>query len=153
MGDCAGSPHFTHTSFDDFRIVRDDFAGGHRSTTGRQVPSCIFIDPELARVGLNETEAKRKGISYRLTKVPMLAVLRTRTLGETRGFLEALISDDDRILGFIGFGVGSGDFLPAIQLAMSAGLPYTAIDSLIIAHPTFSEGLQSLFSAVPSKSE
>lgn len=153
MGDCAGSPHFTHISFDDFRIVRDNLAGGQRSKTGRQIPSCIFIDPELARVGLNETEAKRKGISYRLTKIRMLAVLRTRTLGETRGFLKALISDDDRILGFTGFGVGSGDLLPVIQLAMSAGLPYTAIGSLIIAHPTFSEGLQSLFSAVPHKSE
>jgi pyruvate/2-oxoglutarate dehydrogenase complex dihydrolipoamide dehydrogenase (E3) component len=149
MGDCAGSPHFTHISFDDFRIVRDNLAGGKRSTVGRQVPSCTFIDPELARVGLNETEARRQGIPYRLTKIPMLAVLRTRTLAETRGFLKALISDDDRILGFTGFGVGSGELLPAVQLAMSVGLPYTAIGALTIAHPTFSEGLQSLFSASP----
>ncbi len=55
VGDCAGSPHFTHIAFDDFRVVRDNLAGGHRVTTGRLVPFCLFTDPELARVGLDET--------------------------------------------------------------------------------------------------
>ena len=79
VGDCAGSPHFTHIAFDDFRIVRDNLAGGHRVTTGRQVPFCMFTDPEFARVGLSEIEAKERGIAYRLAKIPMVAVLRTRT--------------------------------------------------------------------------
>jgi pyruvate/2-oxoglutarate dehydrogenase complex dihydrolipoamide dehydrogenase (E3) component len=149
MGDCAGSPHFTHISFDDFRIIRDNLAGAQRTTTGRQVPTCTFIDPELARVGLNEGEAKRQGIPYRLAKIPMAAVLRTRTLAETGGFLKALISEDDRILGFTGFGVNTGELLPVIQLAMTANLPYTAISSLVVTHPTISEGLLSLLSAVP----
>src|SRR6266581_5115632 len=106
VGDCAGSPHFTHISFDDFRIVRDNILGGHRVTTGRQVPFCMFTDPEFARIGLSETEAKERGIPYRLAKIPLVAVLRTRTLSETRGFMKALIeAKSDRILGFTIFGV------------------------------------------------
>lgn len=154
MGDCAGSPHFTHISFDDFRTVRDNLAQPdpstpNRSTTGRQVPSCMFTDPELAHVGLTETEAKQQGTAYRLVKIPMLAVLRARTLSETRGFLKALIGPDDRILGFTAFGTGAGELLPAVQLAMVNDLPYTAIRNLIVTHPTLAEGLVSLFSAVP----
>ena len=154
MGDCAGSPHFTHISFDDFRTVRDNLAqpdpsAPNRSTTGRQVPSCMFTDPELAHVGLSETEAKHKGVPYRLVKIPMLSVLRTRTLSETRGFIKSLVAEDDRILGFTAFGTGAGELLPAVQLAMTHNLPYTALRDLIIAHPTLAEGLVSLFSAVP----
>jgi pyruvate/2-oxoglutarate dehydrogenase complex dihydrolipoamide dehydrogenase (E3) component len=70
VGDCAGSPYFTHIAFDNFRIVREHPAGGHRVTAGWQVPFCIFTDPEFARVGLSETEAKERGIAYRLTKIP-----------------------------------------------------------------------------------
>jgi pyruvate/2-oxoglutarate dehydrogenase complex dihydrolipoamide dehydrogenase (E3) component len=149
MGDCAGSPYFTHISFDDFRTVRDNLAGANRSTKGRQVPFCAFIDPELAHVGLRENEAKKTGIPYRLAKLPMLANLRAITLSETRGFIKVLISEDDRILGFTAFGAGVGELLPVVQLAMSANLPYTAIRSLIVTHPTISEGLVSLLSAVP----
>lgn len=151
VGDCAGSPFFTHIGFDDFRIIRANLTGGNRVTTGRQVPSCLFTDPELAHIGLTETEAKAKQIPYRLTKIPMLADLRTRTLAETRGFLKALIGADDRILGFTGFGVGTGEMLPPVQLAMSVSLPYAAVRDLIITHPTLSEGLVSLFSAVPPR--
>ncbi len=152
VGDCAGSPHFTHIAFDDFRVVRENLAGRHRVTTGRQVPSCMFTDPQLASVGFNEQEAKRQGIKYRLAKVPMVAVLKTRTLSETRGFLKALVSaDDDRILGYVGFGEGAGELLAPIQIAMSAGLPFTALRDTIVTHPTISEGLIVLFSAVPAR--
>jgi pyruvate/2-oxoglutarate dehydrogenase complex dihydrolipoamide dehydrogenase (E3) component len=150
MGDCTGAPHFTHISFDDYRIVRDNLAGANRTTTNRQVPSCTFIDPELAHVGLRETEAKQQGIAYRLAKLPMLGFLRARTLSETRGFAKALIAEDDRILGFTALGPGVGEFLPVIQLAMANNLPYTAIRDIIITHPTLSEGMVFLFNAVPS---
>jgi pyruvate/2-oxoglutarate dehydrogenase complex dihydrolipoamide dehydrogenase (E3) component len=149
MGDCAGSPHFTHISFDDFRVVRDNLAGANRTTKGRQVPSCTFVDPELAHVGLTENQAKQQGVSYRLAKIPMLANLRALTLSETRGFIKVLISENDRILGFTAFGTSGGELLPVIQLAMSADLPYTAIRSLIFTHPTVSEGLINLLTAVP----
>lgn len=151
MGDCAGSPQFTHVAFDDFRIVRDNLQGGQRTTHGRMVPYCMFTDPELGRVGLNENEARRAGIAYRIAKVPMAAVLRTRTLSETQGFLKALIAtDSDRILGFTALGVGAGELMAVVQTAMLAGLPYTALRDSILAHPTIAEGLTALFANAPA---
>jgi pyruvate/2-oxoglutarate dehydrogenase complex dihydrolipoamide dehydrogenase (E3) component len=150
VGDCAGSPHFTHISFDDFRIVRDNILGGHRVTTGRQVPFCMFTDPEFARIGLSEMEANERGIAYRLAKIPLVAVLRTRTLSETRGFMKALVeAKSDRILGFTVFGVEAGEVMASVQVAMIAGLPYTALRDAIFTHPTMLEGLIALFTNVP----
>jgi pyruvate/2-oxoglutarate dehydrogenase complex dihydrolipoamide dehydrogenase (E3) component len=152
IGECAGSPQFTHIAFDDFRIIRDNLAGGNRVTTGRQIPFCLFTDPELARIGLNETQAKASGTPYRLAKIPMAAGLRTRTLSETRGFMKALIdTKSDRILGFTVFGVDGGEIMGAVQIAMIAGLPYTALRDAVLTHPTLLEGLIALFSLVPSK--
>jgi pyruvate/2-oxoglutarate dehydrogenase complex dihydrolipoamide dehydrogenase (E3) component len=152
IGDCAGSPQFTHIAFDDFRVIRDNLAGKDRVTTGRQVPFCLFTDPELARIGLNEADAKAKGLTYRLAKIPMAMVLRTRTLSETRGFLKALVAtDSDEILGFTAFGVGAGEVMASVQIAMLAKLPYTALRDAVITHPTLTEGLVILFSAVPSR--
>src|SRR3989441_5259304 len=88
LGDCAGSPQFTHVSFDDFRVIRDNLAGANRSTRDRLVPFCMFTDPPLARVGLSEAEAHRRGIGGRVAKVPMRAVLRTWTIPEERGFMK-----------------------------------------------------------------
>jgi pyruvate/2-oxoglutarate dehydrogenase complex dihydrolipoamide dehydrogenase (E3) component len=110
------------------RVVYDSLTGGTHSTVGRQVPFCLFTDPELARIGLNEGEAKTRGIGYRLFKVPMEANLRARTLGETRGFFKALAElENDRILGFTAFGVSAGEVMTTVQVAMTAGLPYTAL--------------------------
>ena len=100
VGEVAGSPQFTHISEDDFRVFRDNVTGGNHVTTGRQVPFCLYTDPEFARVGLSEKQAKAQRIAYRLYKVSMSAVLRARALMETRGFLKALVGvHDDRILG------------------------------------------------------
>jgi pyruvate/2-oxoglutarate dehydrogenase complex dihydrolipoamide dehydrogenase (E3) component len=152
LGDCAGSPFFTHISFDDFRVVRENLRGGQRTTKGRQVPSCLFTDPELARVGLDESQAKQQGIAYRTAKIPMAADLRTRTMAETRGFLKVLVSAvDDRILGFTGFGVGAGEIMATVQLAMHAELPYTVLRDMVVTHPTLAEGIVSLLSAVPAR--
>jgi pyruvate/2-oxoglutarate dehydrogenase complex dihydrolipoamide dehydrogenase (E3) component len=151
IGEVAGSPQFTHVSVDDFRVVHDSITGGKRVTTARQVPYCLFTDPELARIGLSEKEAKTQGIAYRLFKIPMAAVMRASTLSETRGFLKALVeADGDRIVGFTGFGVGAGEILSSVQIAMLAGLPYTALRDAILTHPTLVEGLGPLFSSVPS---
>ena len=151
VGDCAGSPHFTHIAFDDYRIVQRTLRGEQRTTVGRQVPYALFTDPELAHIGLREIDARRQGVAYRLAKLPMAAVLRTQTLGETHGFLKALIGDDDRILGFTALGVNAGELLAPVQLMMSAGLPYTTLRDLIVTHPTMTEGLVYLFSSVPRK--
>ena len=154
MGECAGSPQFTHVAFDDFRIVRDNLNGGNRTTRGRLVPFCLFTDPELARVGLNESEAQKQAIPYRLATMPMVNVLRTHTLGETRGFLKALVSTEtDEILGFTAFGAEASEMMAAVQTAMLAKLPYTGLRDAILAHPTMAEGLTVLFAAVPARSK
>jgi len=156
IGEVAGSPQFTHISIDDFRVVHSNLThanltGGNRVTTGRQVPYCLFTDPELARIGLSETEAQAQGIAYRLFKVPMETNLRARTLAETRGFVKALVeADSDRILGFTAFAVGAGEIMAAVQIAMIAGLPYTALRDAVLTHPTLVEGLSSLFSSAAS---
>jgi pyruvate/2-oxoglutarate dehydrogenase complex dihydrolipoamide dehydrogenase (E3) component len=151
IGEVAGSPQFTHISIDDFRVVRDNLAGGNHVTSGRQVPFCVFTDPEFARVGLSEKEAKAQGIAYRLFKIPMGAVLRARTLSETRGFLKALVqSDGDRILGFTAVAVDGGEIMSSVQIGMIAGLPYTAFRDAVLTHPTLAEGLGALFSSEPS---
>src|SRR6266446_3365412 len=151
IGEVAGSPQFTHVSVDDFRVVYDSITGGKRVTTGRLVPFCLFTDPEFARVGLSEKEAKAQGIAYRLFKIPMEAVMSVSTLSETRGFLKALVeTGGDRILGFTGLGVGAGEVLSSVQIAMVAGLPYIALRDAILTHPTLVEGFIPLFSSVPS---
>jgi pyruvate/2-oxoglutarate dehydrogenase complex dihydrolipoamide dehydrogenase (E3) component len=151
IGEVAGSPQFTHISIDDFRVVHANLTGRNRVTTGRQVPYCLFTDPELAHIGLNENDAKAKGIPYRLFKVPMETNLRAQTLSETRGFVKALVEpDSDRILGFTVFGVGAGEILAAVQIAMIAGLPYTALSDAVLTHPTLVEGLMTLFSSAAS---
>jgi pyruvate/2-oxoglutarate dehydrogenase complex dihydrolipoamide dehydrogenase (E3) component len=150
MGECAGSPQFTHVAFDDFRVVRDNLTGGNRTTLGRMVPFCLFTDPEFARIGLNETEARRQGIGYRLAKIAMAAVLRTRTLSETRGFLKALIgAESDEILGFSALGEQAGELMSVVQTAMMGKLPYTSLRDAIFTHPTMAEGLNVLFAAAP----
>jgi pyruvate/2-oxoglutarate dehydrogenase complex dihydrolipoamide dehydrogenase (E3) component len=146
VGDCAGSPQFTHVGEDDFRVVLSNLDGGNRTTRDRLIPYCLFIDPELAHVGMSETEAKAKGMRYRLAKQPMAAVLRTRTLSETRGFAKALIGPEDRILGFTVFGAEASEMMAAVQVAMLGGLPYTALRDAIFTHPTAAEGLIGMFS-------
>ena len=153
IGEVAGSPQFTHVSVDDFRVVRDNLTGGNHVTTGRLIPYTLFTDPELARVGLTEKEAKARGIAYRLFKIPMERVLRARTLSETRGFLKALVeANGDRILGFTALAVDGGEIMASVQTAMIGGLPYTALRDAIWAHPTLVEGLIQLFSSPSSLS-
>jgi pyruvate/2-oxoglutarate dehydrogenase complex dihydrolipoamide dehydrogenase (E3) component len=152
MGDCAGSPQFTHVAFDDFRVVHANLNGGNRSTRDRLIPFCMFTDPELARVGLNEIEAKKSRIAYRLVKMPMAAVLRAVTLGETQGFIKMLIdSESDRILGFTALGAEASETMAAVQTAMLGRLPYTVLRDAIFTHPTMAESLVFLLGSVPSK--
>ena len=154
MGECAGSPQFTHVSHDDFRIIRDNLAGGKRSTRDRLVPYCMFTDPPLAQVGLNEAEARRQGINVRVARLPMSSVLRTETTGETQGFMKTLVGGgDDRILGFTMIGAEAGEVMAGVQMAMLADLPYPRLRDAVLAHPTMAEGLGSLFSNVPPRSE
>ncbi len=152
MGDCAGSPMFTHVSENDFSIVYNNLNGGNRTTKNRLIPFCMFTDPELARVGRNESEARRDGIEYRLAKMPMANVLRTRTVSEPRGFMKMLIAkESDEILGFAAMGFEASEQMVAVQTAMLGRLPYTLLRDAIFTHPTMSEGLNQLLANVPAR--
>jgi pyruvate/2-oxoglutarate dehydrogenase complex dihydrolipoamide dehydrogenase (E3) component len=153
LGECAGSPLFTHISEDDFRIVRDNLAGGRRSTRDRLIPYCMFTDPPLAHVGLSEGEAERQGVITRVARLPMTAVLRAQATGESQGFMKVLVADsDDSILGFTMIGAEAGEVMAGVEMAMLAGLPYTRLREAVLAHPTMAEGLGFLFSNVPPRS-
>jgi pyruvate/2-oxoglutarate dehydrogenase complex dihydrolipoamide dehydrogenase (E3) component len=154
IGECAGSPQFTHVSEDDFRIIRDNLAGGKRSTRDRIVPYCMFTDPPLARVGLSEADAQRQGVDVRIARFPMSNVLRAQTTGETQGFMKALIgATHDRILGFTMIGAEAGEVVATVQTAMLAALPYSTLRDAVLAHPTMAEGLGPLLSTVPAHAE
>jgi pyruvate/2-oxoglutarate dehydrogenase complex dihydrolipoamide dehydrogenase (E3) component len=149
IGDCAGSPQFTHVSVDDFRIIRDNLAGGARSTGDRLVPYCVFTDPPLAHIGLSERDAQRQGITVRVGKLPMGKVNRREATDETQGFMKVLVGvNDDRILGFTMIGADAGEVLAAMQTAILAGLPYPKLRDALIAHMTTAEGLGPLLGNV-----
>jgi len=151
IGECAGSPQFTHVSVDDFRIILGNLAGGTRSTRDRLVPYCLFTDPPLARVGLNERETRQRGVAIRVARLPMTGVLRAHATGEMRGFMKVLVeAQGDRILGFAMLGAEAGEVMAAVQTAMLGGLPYTLVRDAILTHPTMAEGLNELFAAVPA---
>lgn len=152
IGECAGSPQFTHVSVDDFRIIRDNLAGGTRSTRDRLVPYCMFTDPPLARVGLNEADARRPGATARVARIPMSAVLRAQTTGDTQGFMKALVApDDDRILGFTMTGAEAGEVVATVQMTILARLPYSRLRDAVLTHPTMAEGLDLLLSNMPAR--
>jgi pyruvate/2-oxoglutarate dehydrogenase complex dihydrolipoamide dehydrogenase (E3) component len=150
--DCAGSPQFTHVGLDDFSIVHANLNGGNRSNRNRLIPFCMFTDPELARVGKNEVEARRERIEYRMAKLPMTEVLRTKTVSESRGFMKVLVAkNSDEILGFAAFAFEASELMVAVQTAMLGHLPYMVLRDMILTHPTISEGLAQLMANVPAR--
>ncbi len=151
LGECAGSPQFTHASVDDFRIIRDNLVGGNRSTSDRLVPYCMFTDPPLAHVGLSESEAHAQGLAVRVARFPISNVLRAEATDETLGFMKALVGPDDRILGFTMIGSEAGEVMAAVQTAMLAGLPYQRLRDAVIAHLTMAEGLGPLLGNMPPR--
>lgn len=152
MGDCAGSPYFTHVSENDFDIIHENLRGGQRTTRDRLVPSCVFIDPELAHVGLTESQARERCVAHRVVSVPVTSGWRPWTISEKRGFMKTIVDAHcDRILGFTAFGPDAGELMGTVQVAMLAGLPYTALRDAMFAHPTMTEGLKVLFMSVPER--
>jgi pyruvate/2-oxoglutarate dehydrogenase complex dihydrolipoamide dehydrogenase (E3) component len=154
LGECAGSPQFTHASVDDFRIVRDNMANGRRSARNRLIPRVLFTDPPLAHVGLSEGEAQRRGIPVRIARLPMSQVLRTEATEQTQGFMKVLVdASNDQILGFTMIGSEAGEVMAVVQTAMLAELPYMKLRDAVIAHLTTAEGLGPLLSNVPQPYE
>lgn len=152
IGDVNGGPPFTHISYDDFRILRENFLnGGNATTTGRLVPYAVFIDPQLARVGISETEAKSKGINFQVAKMPMSHVARALEVDETRGFLKAIVDRETRqILGCTVFGIEGGELMSMLEIAIMGRVPYTTLRDGIFAHPTLAEAFNNLFAKLDS---
>lgn len=148
IGDCNGGPHFTHVSWDDYRILRDLFLfGKRRSTKGRLVPYTLFVDPELGRVGLTEAEAMKAGYEIAVAKIPAAKVPRAVTAGETRGLIKAVVDKPSgKILGCSVFANEGGEVMSVVQASMLGGLTYEQVRDTIWTHPTMAESLNLLFS-------
>lgn len=147
LGDAKGGPAFTHISYDDFRVVQANILnGGGGTIANRLVPYCVYMDPELGRVGLTEAEARATGRPIRVFTMPMRAVARAIEMDETRGLMKAVVDSEARqILGFAILGVMCGEVMTVVQAAMMGRLPYTVLRDAVIAHPTLSESLNNLF--------
>ena len=147
LGDIKGGPAFTHISYDDFRILRTNLLEkGSASTKDRFVPYTVYIDPQLGRVGLTETEARAQGQNIRVAKMPMNYVARALEVDETRGFLKVIVDEqNDQILGAAILGIEGGEIMSMLQIAMMGKLPYTALREATFAHPTLAESLNNLF--------
>jgi pyruvate/2-oxoglutarate dehydrogenase complex dihydrolipoamide dehydrogenase (E3) component len=150
IGDVKGGPAFTHISYDDFRIISTNLLeGGSATIADRPVPYTMFIDPQLGRIGLSEQEARDKGRDILIAKIPMSYVARAIEMGETRGFMKAVIdAETGRILGCAVLGIEGGEIMAMIQIAMMGDLPYTTLRDAVFAHPTLAESLNTLFSTV-----
>src|SRR5262249_1052583 len=152
IGECAGSPHFTHVSVDDFRIVRDNMAGGNPSTQDRLGADCMFTHPPPSPAGPQKNEAQSPENPGAGARAPMKNVLRGEATDETLGFMKVLVgANDDRIVGFTMLGAESGEVMAAVQTAMLADLPYTKLRDAVIAHLTYAEGLGPLLGNVPAR--
>jgi pyruvate/2-oxoglutarate dehydrogenase complex dihydrolipoamide dehydrogenase (E3) component len=150
LGDINGGPQYTHVALDDYRIVKANLIdGGNRSTRDRLVPSCLFIDPELAHVGLTETEAQQQGYAIRVAKLDASNILRAVTEGQTDGLMKAIVdTETGRILGCSLLCHEAGEVISTVQMVMQAQMPYTVLRDGVLTHPTMSEGLNLLFSKV-----
>ncbi|MEK6324989.1 MAG: mercuric reductase [Acidobacteriota bacterium] len=150
LGDVKGGPQFTHISYDDFRILRANLIeGGDATTKNRPVPYTVFIDPQLGRIGLTETEGRKRGLNIRVAKLPMTHVARAIEMSETRGFIKAIVdAHTNQILGCAVLGVEGGELMAMFEIAIIGRVPYTVLKETIFAHPTMAESLNNLFSAM-----
>ena len=147
LGDVNGGLQFTHASLDDYRIVKANvFDNGKRTTSDRLMPFTLFTEPELARVGLTEKQARQQGLEIRVAKMPVAAIPRAKTMSETHGLIKAIIdAKTQRILGCAILSTEAGEMLGAVQMTMIAGLPFTTLRDAVLTHPTMVEGFNSLF--------
>ena len=150
LGDVKGGPAFTHISYDDFRIIRTNLLeGGYASIRDRLVPYTVFIDPQLGRVGISETEAKQSGRSIKVAKMPMDYVARALEVDESRGFMKAVVdADNNQILGCAILGIEGGEIMAMLEIAMMGKVPYTTLRDAVFAHPTLAESLNNLFGMI-----
>lgn len=146
LGDVKGGPQFTHIAYDDYRVVRDALLhGSKRTTEHRPLPYVVFTEPQLGRIGLSKSQAKEQGIKYRVSRLPARTIGRAVQTGETDGFVEVLVGEDDQLLGAAVFCEQGGEIMTMFQLAMAGKLRYQALEDMIIAHPVWGEVLNNAF--------
>ena len=146
LGDVKGGPQFTHISYDDYRIVRDNLLHhGQRTTADRPMPYVVFTEPQLGRIGLSKHQAQEKGIPYRVSRLPASTIGRAVQTGETEGFVEVLVGEDDRLLGAAVLSEQGGEIMTMFQLAMAGRLHYQELQDMVLAHPTWAEVLNNAF--------
>jgi len=147
LGDAKGGPAFTHISYNDYTIVyRNLIEKQDLNTDDRPVPYCMFTDPQLGRVGIDETEAKKQGLNFKVAKLPMAHVARAIETGDTRGFMKAVVdTKTKKILGATVLGPEGGEIMTVLQMAMEGGITYDRIRYCVFAHPLYSESLNNLF--------
>ena len=146
LGDVHGGPQFTHLSYDDFRVVRDNLLHrGHRSAKQRPLPYCVFTEPQLARIGLSESQAREKQVPYRVAKLPVRKIGRAQQTGQQTGFWKVLVGSDDRILGAAILGPEAGDIMTVLQVAIAGRLRYQQLQEMVIAHPVWAEALNTVW--------
>ena len=150
LGDVKGGPAFTHISYDDWRVIRTNLIeGGNATVAGRLVPYTVFIDPQLGRVGLTETEARAQGRAIRVARLDMRRVARALEVDESRGFMKAVVdAEDGQILGYACLGIEGGELMNMVEIAMLGKVPYTVLKEAIFAHPTLGEAFNNLFAAM-----
>ncbi len=148
LGDVKGGPAFTHISYDDFRIIRTNLLEkGNATIHDRLVPYTVFIDPQLGRIGLSETEARTQGRNIKIAKMPMNYVARALEMDESRGFMKTVVdADTNQILGAAVLGIEGGEIMAILEVAMMGKVPYTVLRDGVFAHPTLAESLNNLFS-------
>ncbi|WP_307720569.1 mercuric reductase [Dictyobacter kobayashii] len=152
LGDVKGGPAFTHISYDDFRILRTNLIEhGNASIANRLLLYTVFIDPQLGRVGITETEARQQGRHIKIAKMPMSYVARALEVDESRGVMKAIVdADNDQIIGACILGLEGGEIMSMLEIAMLGKLPYTVLRDGVFAHPTLAESLNNLFSSFES---
>jgi pyruvate/2-oxoglutarate dehydrogenase complex dihydrolipoamide dehydrogenase (E3) component len=147
IGDVKGGPQFTHISYDDYRILKANlFDGGNRTVHDRMVPYTVFMDPQLGRVGMTETEAKKTGKKIRVARMPMTWVARALEMDESRGLMKAVVdAETEEILGVTVLGIEGGEVMSVLQMAMMGHLRYSVLQAAVFAHPTLAESINNLF--------
>jgi pyruvate/2-oxoglutarate dehydrogenase complex dihydrolipoamide dehydrogenase (E3) component len=153
VGDVKGGPAFTHVSYDDYRILRDNLildtklgGKGGRKTTDRTTVYVVYMDPQLGRVGLTEAEARKSGRKVKVARMPVTSIARATETGESRGLLKAVVdAETEEILGAAILAPEGGELMSMLELAMMGKLRYSTLENAVFAHPAYSESLNTLW--------
>ncbi|MBC7418475.1 MAG: FAD-containing oxidoreductase, partial [Pedobacter sp.] len=138
---------FTHISYNDYTVVsRNILEGKNLSIKNRQIPYCMFTDPQLGRIGLTSEQAKEQKIKHKVVSLTMDKVGRAIETNESKGLIMAVVDvKSKKILGASVLAAQGGEIMSVLQMAMAGGITYEQLRYFIFAHPTYAEALNNLF--------